>query len=65
MELYNGKARDLLSRDKFLTPLAIRENKDKTFFCEASRSASWVYHLCKTFLPPSALAGHFCPFLAD
>eukprot|EP00667_Euglena_gracilis_P000521 EG_transcript_521 len=34
MELYNGKARDLLSRDKFLTPLAIRENKDKTFFCE-------------------------------
>ena len=35
MELYNNKARDLLSADKFMShTLQIREKKDKTFFCE-------------------------------
>ncbi len=43
MELYNGKARDLLSKDKFLAALAIRESKDKTFFCEVPPPASIIY----------------------
>ena len=48
MELYNGKARDLLSKDKFLTGLAIRENKDKTFFCEVCVFTELNGYVCCT-----------------